>query len=251
MSVCKSHKVKPKPYNTASIAENLFCKQCGWPVIHVCCNDEMSKSPYGTDWWGYCSNKGCKYHDGEEWPDLPPEFTFQASETLSLCEHSAPVKFGCFVCLGIQDLKNKGLLRDSKQETIQQCDNHEDNDDDLYVILPSNGVVGDTFEIKVLPGKKIIINKYPDSEYIRIKKALWDEMLQSQKNLTWCINEIKSLTKDVAFNRCQAEEKIENLENLMLELQTSINTHPKILEHDERINKLEDLTTILMLSRNH
>lgn len=69
--------MKAKPDNTATISKNLFCKECGWPVVHVCCNDGMSEKPWGTDWWGYCSNKSCKHHDGEEWWQDDPSFTFR------------------------------------------------------------------------------------------------------------------------------------------------------------------------------
>jgi len=56
-----------KDRNTASISGKIFCKDCGWPVIHACCNDEFRnfKDAYQWDWWYYCSNKGCQNHDGE------------------------------------------------------------------------------------------------------------------------------------------------------------------------------------------
>lgn len=51
--------------NTASIS-NAECKDCSWPVVHCCCNDEMGEGEFGQwDWWVYCSNKGCKNHHGE------------------------------------------------------------------------------------------------------------------------------------------------------------------------------------------
>ena len=70
-----------KPHNTASIASGLFCKACGWPVVHACCNDEMSVKPWGADYWGYCSNKGCKNHQGEEWGQDDPEFAFRSDQS--------------------------------------------------------------------------------------------------------------------------------------------------------------------------
>lgn len=69
--------MEAKPINTASIAHGLFCKACGWPVIHVCCNDEMGAPPWGNgDWWGYCANKGCKNHEGAAWDQSTPDFAF-------------------------------------------------------------------------------------------------------------------------------------------------------------------------------
>jgi hypothetical protein len=42
----------------------VFCKDCGWPIIDMCCN--VSKLPYSEwDWWMYCSNPTCKNHKGE------------------------------------------------------------------------------------------------------------------------------------------------------------------------------------------
>ncbi len=51
---------------TASIWENCHC-ECGWPIIHACCNDEFNnfKDADKWSWWVYCANKGCKNHDGE------------------------------------------------------------------------------------------------------------------------------------------------------------------------------------------
>lgn len=48
------------------------CKCCGWPVIFACCNDGFAKNLEDngcfdcSDWWVYCTNKGCNYHDGED-----------------------------------------------------------------------------------------------------------------------------------------------------------------------------------------
>ena len=30
-----------KQYDTATISGKTFCKDCGWPVVDVCCNDEF------------------------------------------------------------------------------------------------------------------------------------------------------------------------------------------------------------------
>jgi hypothetical protein len=56
-------------YDTASILEGCHCKECGWPVVDVCCNDNFLDGVKGEDncwdWWYYCSNKGCTNHNGE------------------------------------------------------------------------------------------------------------------------------------------------------------------------------------------
>lgn len=51
-------------YDTITILEKCWCKECGWPVIDACCNWDYEKSK-GWDWWVYCSNKSCKNHEGE------------------------------------------------------------------------------------------------------------------------------------------------------------------------------------------
>jgi hypothetical protein len=52
---------------SACITNHLHCKECGWPIVDACCNDEFIKfkDAKNWDWWYYCSNKGCKNHDGE------------------------------------------------------------------------------------------------------------------------------------------------------------------------------------------
>lgn len=52
---------------TATILESAYCRDCGWPVIDACCNDEFKtyKDAGDWDWWLYRSNKGCKNHEGE------------------------------------------------------------------------------------------------------------------------------------------------------------------------------------------
>jgi hypothetical protein len=54
-------------YDTASIIEEWHCKDCGWPIIHVCCNGTFQdfKDAKKWDYWVYCSNKGCKNHEGQ------------------------------------------------------------------------------------------------------------------------------------------------------------------------------------------
>lgn len=67
--------VKENIDSTASIIEDEHCKDCGWPVVHACCNDEFNnfKDADTWDWWMYCTNKGCKNHEGEgvfqDWPE--------------------------------------------------------------------------------------------------------------------------------------------------------------------------------------
>ena len=61
---------------TAEIFKDHFCGECGWPVIECCNNDEMFyfKDASEWDWWLYCSNKGCKNHEGEGWFQYVPEW---------------------------------------------------------------------------------------------------------------------------------------------------------------------------------
>jgi len=53
--------------NNSTISIRHECKDCGWPVITACCNEPFTKfkDSIEWDWWRYCSNKGCKNHDGE------------------------------------------------------------------------------------------------------------------------------------------------------------------------------------------
>jgi hypothetical protein len=49
---------------TVKFMENCHCRDCGWPIIFMCCN--VDKKPYNEhDWWEYCSNPTCKNHEGE------------------------------------------------------------------------------------------------------------------------------------------------------------------------------------------
>ena len=52
---------------TAHIPLGMYCRDCGWPVVDACCNHEFQnfKDAAEWDWWYYCSNKGCKNHNGE------------------------------------------------------------------------------------------------------------------------------------------------------------------------------------------
>lgn len=56
------------PYQTATLldTEECFCKDCGWPIVDLCCNGDLAlKEPYDEwDWWMYCSNPVCKNHAG-------------------------------------------------------------------------------------------------------------------------------------------------------------------------------------------
>lgn len=68
-----ANRIRP---NSARMTK-LACNACGWPVVHACCNDQMATSePFASvDYWGYCSNKACGNHAGEEWPvDENPSF---------------------------------------------------------------------------------------------------------------------------------------------------------------------------------
>lgn len=56
-----------KQDSSASISPIYYCKNCEWPVVFACCNNEFRnyKDAGKFDWWLYCSNKGCENHDGE------------------------------------------------------------------------------------------------------------------------------------------------------------------------------------------
>lgn len=51
---------------TARMSEEYYCKDCGWPIVDAVCTDEFDnfKDAQDWDWWFYCSNKGCKNHNG-------------------------------------------------------------------------------------------------------------------------------------------------------------------------------------------
>ena len=54
-------------FDTINIIKGVHCKDCGWPIIDACCNGSFTdhKDAKEWDWWNYCSNKGCKNHEGE------------------------------------------------------------------------------------------------------------------------------------------------------------------------------------------
>lgn len=58
--------MKYKTSGTANI-KDYYCVDCGWPVVFACCNHPFTefKDASEWDWWVYCSDKGCKNHDGE------------------------------------------------------------------------------------------------------------------------------------------------------------------------------------------
>jgi hypothetical protein len=67
--------LKPKPTDeTAFILEKNFCADCGWPIVKAMVNDEFENYPPAKEetWFIYCTNKGCKNHEGcgvyYEWP---------------------------------------------------------------------------------------------------------------------------------------------------------------------------------------
>lgn len=43
------------------------CDLCGWPIIHLACNDALSSTePYSSyDYWAYCASPVCRNHKGE------------------------------------------------------------------------------------------------------------------------------------------------------------------------------------------
>ena len=65
-----------KPNNeTAVMPDDVFCSNCGWPLISACCNDQMQLVHPNYDYWVYCSNQGCQNHEGEAFgQDVTPSF---------------------------------------------------------------------------------------------------------------------------------------------------------------------------------
>lgn len=68
--------MEPVKYDTITIMKKAYCRNCGWPIISVCCNGSFQnfKDAKNWDWWAYCSNKGCKNHDGEGVSQDDPEW---------------------------------------------------------------------------------------------------------------------------------------------------------------------------------
>lgn len=68
---------KPRS-STSSIMKRCYCAACGWPVVHACVNDEfvdfVQQQGIESDWWAYCTNKGCVNHAGEDYFQCPPEW---------------------------------------------------------------------------------------------------------------------------------------------------------------------------------
>jgi hypothetical protein len=74
--------VANRPRHDAQILKDHYCKDCGWPVIFVCCNDEMAvAAPYALwDWWYYCSNKACGRHSGDGVFQNAPEWQHEVKD---------------------------------------------------------------------------------------------------------------------------------------------------------------------------
>ena len=53
--------------SSAEICSYLYCKDCGWPIVVCCNNDEMINLFPNSDWIIYCANKGCLNHKGEDY----------------------------------------------------------------------------------------------------------------------------------------------------------------------------------------
>ena len=68
--------MKKAEYSTITIMEGVHCRDCGWPIIDVCCNGSfaMFKDANRWDWWEYCSNKTCKHHEGQGIDQDRPEW---------------------------------------------------------------------------------------------------------------------------------------------------------------------------------
>lgn len=66
MSVLMRNNMSKVNYETITIYAGVHCLDCGWPIIHVCCNGSFCyfKDAAKFDYWVYCSNKICNNHDG-------------------------------------------------------------------------------------------------------------------------------------------------------------------------------------------
>ncbi len=110
--------------HTASISTKFYCKDCGWPVVDATCNDEFNnfKDASSWDWWFYCSNKGCKNHDGKGlWQDTPDwcedvkgESSIVSSDHITLTTQRSTAGFSSDIIIPVVtvvpviSLKNKG-----------------------------------------------------------------------------------------------------------------------------------------------
>lgn len=76
------------------VSDDYYCNDCGWPVVKVCCNGKFKefKDADKWDWWEYCSNKGCKNHEGEG--------VFQSSPDWRLKSMSSTVLYVIIFLLG-------------------------------------------------------------------------------------------------------------------------------------------------------
>jgi hypothetical protein len=70
-----------------SITIKHICKDCGWPVITACCKDSFTKfkDSIKWDWWIYCSNKGCKNHEGKGIFQNNPEWVIYKDKYKTKC----------------------------------------------------------------------------------------------------------------------------------------------------------------------
>ncbi len=66
--------------STAKINYTQFCRECHWPVVFCCCNDNFPGAGE-WDWWVYCANKGCKNHHGEGVFQNTPQWVYHIWET--------------------------------------------------------------------------------------------------------------------------------------------------------------------------
>lgn len=68
-------------HKSAKIYENVYCSNCHFPIVFVCCNGSMGdyslKRNGPWDWWMYCSNKACKNHKGQGVFQNRPDWTYR------------------------------------------------------------------------------------------------------------------------------------------------------------------------------
>jgi len=132
--------MKPKDIDESAFMDDAYCKDCGWPIVKAMCNDEFQnfKNADEEDYWVYCSNKGCKNHDGVgvyyKWPEWyisnpkiinPSDFHIKVAgrmiENISSIEYKEAINISNLEADLIEALQNEdyekaALLRDEIQK---------------------------------------------------------------------------------------------------------------------------------------
>lgn len=67
----------PATHPVEGVTEHGHCKDCGYAVISVCCNEgdwQQLAAGREWDWWMYCTNKTCTNHAGVGYFQTDPTF---------------------------------------------------------------------------------------------------------------------------------------------------------------------------------